>query len=204
MLDERLCDHGCGRVARFVNKSERHVCEKSSNKCPSVRKRNSEGLKKAHSEGRVPSPSSEMRERSVLSKQREAIERKFVKGSKSSGAWIKEMLFKHFGWEEKCKECGQSNIHNGKHLTLQLDHINGDSADNRIENLKLLCPNCHSQTETFCGRGNTGNIKVDDETLLEALKTTKNIRQALLKVGLTARGKNYERCHRLKEECGLL
>lgn len=37
-------------------------------------------------------------------------------------------------------------------LTLQLDHINGDNTDNRIENLRLLCPNCHSQTNTYAGK----------------------------------------------------
>lgn len=39
-----------------------------------------------------------------------------------------------------------------KPLVLQLDHINGDRRDNRIENLRLLCPNCHSQTDTFAGK----------------------------------------------------
>ena len=51
--------------------------------------------------------------------------------------------------KDECCLCGQSNIWNGKALTLQLDHINGDHNDNRIENLRILCPNCHSQTETF-------------------------------------------------------
>lgn len=40
----------------------------------------------------------------------------------------------------------------GKPITLQLDHINGVRSDHRIENLRLLCPNCHSQTDTFAGR----------------------------------------------------
>ena len=44
---------------------------------------------------------------------------------------------------------------NFKPLSLQLDHINGINTDNRIENLRLLCPNCHSQTETYAGK----NIK---------------------------------------------
>ena len=54
--------------------------------------------------------------------------------------------------EEKCAICGISNIWNNKTLTLQLDHINGDHNDNRLENLRFLCPNCHSQTETYSGR----------------------------------------------------
>lgn len=51
-----------------------------------------------------------------------------------------------------CALCGNSGTHNGKPLTLQLDHANGIYNDNRVENLRWLCPNCHSQTETFAGR----------------------------------------------------
>jgi 5-methylcytosine-specific restriction endonuclease McrA len=59
----------------------------------------------------------------------------------------------HFGWlEYKCQECGNTGSHNGKKLTLQIDHINGDSYDHRLSNLRYLCPNCHTQTETFTGR----------------------------------------------------
>lgn len=50
----------------------------------------------------------------------------------------------------RCVLCGLEGEWNGRSIVLQLDHINGKSTDNRIENLRMLCPNCHSQTDTFC------------------------------------------------------
>lgn len=62
---------------------------------------------------------------------------------------LKKRLVKEGLKEDKCELCGCSNKWNGKPLILQLDHINGNHSDNRLENLRIVCPNCHSQTETF-------------------------------------------------------
>jgi len=50
--------------------------------------------------------------------------------------------------ENRCEECGLTEWL-GERLTVQIDHINGVKADYRLENLRMLCPNCHSQTETY-------------------------------------------------------
>lgn len=50
--------------------------------------------------------------------------------------------------ENKCECCGISEW-NGLKINCELDHINGNSRDHRLENLRILCPNCHSQTDTF-------------------------------------------------------
>jgi len=66
---------------------------------------------------------------------------------------LKAKLLKAGVLYNKCYECGLTSWRN-KPLSLQLDHINGDRRDNRIENLRILCPNCHAQTDTYSGKNN--------------------------------------------------
>lgn len=68
-----------------------------------------------------------------------------------SNAGLKKKLIRD-GVEEKCAVCGIGPSWQSKPLSLQIDHINGISDDHRKENLRLLCPNCHSQTETWGAR----------------------------------------------------
>lgn len=53
--------------------------------------------------------------------------------------------------EHKCECCGNTEW-NGKPIPLQLDHIDGNPHNHLLSNLRLLCPNCHAQTETYCGK----------------------------------------------------
>lgn len=77
------------------------------------------------------------------------IERVLIYGSGWSSHAIKLKLFE-FGIKKKCCEKCNTVTWFGEELSLHLDHINGDHKDNRIKNLRVLCPNCHSQTSTYC------------------------------------------------------
>lgn len=64
---------------------------------------------------------------------------------------LKNRLIKEKVLEDRCVLCN-INEWQEKKLCLQLDHIDGNNHNHKIDNLRLLCPNCHSQTDTWCGK----------------------------------------------------
>jgi DNA-binding transcriptional ArsR family regulator len=75
-----------------------------------------------------------------------------VVGPRRSRGHIKARLLRERLKENRCEICGLSEWR-GKPLGLELHHVNGRGNDNRLENLQLLCGNCHSQTDNWGGRG---------------------------------------------------
>lgn len=73
-----------------------------------------------------------------------------MRGKTSTAYWIKYYLKKERG--NKCEQCGwgEENKHTNL-VPIELDHIDGDFTNNAIKNLRLLCPNCHSLTESYKG-----------------------------------------------------
>jgi len=65
---------------------------------------------------------------------------------------LKNKLFKEGYKKQKCELCGWCEVSKDGRIPVELDHINGDRHDNRIENLRILCPNCHSLQPTHRGR----------------------------------------------------
>ena len=83
---------------------------------------------------------------------------RIIEGKVTAGApALKKYLIETKG--EKCEDCGLESTWNKKPLVLQLDHIDGDSDNNYPQNLRLLCPNCHSQTATYGSKGKGSRYK---------------------------------------------
>jgi hypothetical protein len=67
---------------------------------------------------------------------------------------VKRRLFDEGLKERRCELCGQDEIWRGRPMSLILDHVNGRRDDHRIENLRVVCPNCAATLDTHCGRKN--------------------------------------------------
>ena len=91
-----------------------------------------------------------------VSKPRISMKDILIKGSHYQSFKLKNRLYNTNIKERKCEECGWAKISIDGRLPLELDHINGDRHDNRLSNLRILCPNCHSLKVTHRGR-NIGN-----------------------------------------------
>lgn len=72
-----------------------------------------------------------------------------IKNSDFQSFKLKKRLFKEGLKQQKCEICGWAEKTTDGYLPLELDHINGDRRDNRLENLRILCPNCHSISSKF-------------------------------------------------------
>jgi hypothetical protein len=92
-----------------------------------------------------------------------------VERSSYSRNHLKERLYKEGLKTPRCEMCGQGERWNGRVMGLILDHINGVRDDHRIENVRIICPNCAATLDTHCGRKNT--VTVADRECLRCGRT---------------------------------
>ena len=94
----------------------------------------------------------------------------FIENSQVQTSRIRNYLFKFNLKEKKCECCG--NIEwMGKEIPLQVHHINGNNTDNRVENLQILCPNCHAFTDNYCGhKVNVNNLYINKANICPVCK----------------------------------
>lgn len=121
---------------------------------------------------------------------------RFQYGKTIKGESARRALAYKRGW--KCEKCGLSTWLD-QPIALEVHHKDGNHINNSEENLQLLCPNCHAQTENYRGKNikRCSKLQISDEEFVDALQKSGSVRQSLLSLGLSCSGPNYERAYRL-------
>lgn len=99
----------------------------------------------------------------------------------------------------KCECCGNTQWLK-QPITLEIHHKNGNKCDNTLDNLILLCPNCHSYTDNYGSKNKKHKVEISDDELAQALMNHFTIREALLSLRMSDAGANYTRARKIMAE----
>lgn len=109
--------------------------------------------------------------------QEKPLEEYLVNGIRTDNRKLKEKLFKNNLKENKCELCGTDENWNGGKLALRLDHINGINTDYRLENLRIICPNCDSTLDTYCSKNRVKNETQRKQTFSDSRQKVEHLRK---------------------------
>jgi 5-methylcytosine-specific restriction endonuclease McrA len=171
----KKCDYGCGLEAKFTLKNGKLCCKEHYNSCEAIKNKNSDGLKRAYKEKRKNCDHFDGKR--GWSKGKLLYEKdEIFSYNNFSGEYIKKAIFHFYIFENKCYSCGIIKW-NDKDIPLEIHHLDGDCNNNDIDNLTILCPNCHSQTYNYKGKGINKGEKVSEDNIIKSILKNKNIRQ---------------------------
>lgn len=213
-MENRLCDYGCGMEANYVLNNKKNCCKNSPNKCIEVRRKNSESIINAYKTGNKSIINNFgdnrgwAKDKNILNDHR-IIGRKYKKfsdifcvNSQAKNSAVRKLIIQNNLIEhDKCQgeDCVVLNQWLNKKITLELDHINGVNNDHRLENLRFLCPNCHSQTESF-NRVKNSKLKrrkgINDAMIINEIKKGLNNHQICKKLDISLG--NHKRINLIK------
>ena len=177
-------------------------CSNSRERPDSVKQKISQGIKRHIKENGVSNASTRLTPEEfdrVVEKSRQTRERNFL--SRPFEEIAPSSIRKRIALEQKghCNKCGL-NEWQGEPIALELEHKDGDNQNNSRDNLECLCPNCHATTDTWRGRnknrGRKTQQRVTNDQMVKAYLESPNMRQALINLGLSAKGGNYSRMKR--------
>lgn len=159
---DQLCDSGCKLPAKYFSKyTGRYRCLKSSNSCPANKAKNADGLRKAHIDGKMKGWTDEDRSKSHVSLRKNLIE---SKPFEELGRWMRKNIILE-EQDNKCVICELTDWLDAT-IVLEMDHIDGNTFNNKRENLRCICPNCHSQTENFRAKNQAATNKTKQKCLM--------------------------------------
>ena len=188
MSTQNKCAYECGNEGLFLLKNKKLCCSRVHTQCPSIRLKNSLGNKNNPNRNKFQFTDDHRKKSN-----QKAIERAKLDSFGNTISRLTDIAKKYFRElkNHTCEECSLTSWR-GKSITFEIDHIDGDITNNELTNLKLLCPNCHSQTKTWRGRNiNNGKKKFSNEEILKQYKKHKNIHKTLIALNMAPKGANY-------------
>jgi len=207
-----LCDYECGKEGKYLLKNGKWCCSESHNSCEVRRKQVSD----AHADGRITTEQldgtrawskgiTSLEDKRIQSSIRDNFDKYFCKHDKFINmGTIKKFLKRTNLLDYKCKICNLSPTWNGKKLILHLDHIDGNRKNNELSNIRWLCPNCHSQTSTYCKNRNYKAKKyITEDELIKTIKKSTSVAMTLRKLNLSVSGLQYEKVRNVMDKHNL-
>jgi hypothetical protein len=191
----KFCSEKCARsFSSFLKRKE--INEKVSKKLKGRKVGGGIGFRKGYDPNRHVFTQEDVIKQKIKTKEYREEKVKNTPFEKLTKTFRKKILLKE--QNGKCLRCHISSWLD-QPITLQIDHIDGNNRNNNRENSRLLCPNCHSQTETYCSKNKkfTSIGRFTNDEVIDAIKSTSSINQALNKLGVN--GKMYYRVKKLKD-----